>query len=57
MIFDSSAPVCDGICYSDLWRIKDRVLQQSLCARGLVYATHFCDETGTEWSGDIICRS
>ena len=57
MIFDSSAPLCDGIWYSDLWRIKDSELQRSLCARGVVYATQFCDETGTQWGGDIICRS
>ena len=57
MRFDGKSPICDGISYSDLWRISDQRLQQALCARGLVYATQFCDEYGVEWGGDIICGS
>lgn len=55
MHFEPGKPICDGICYSDLWLIPDH-FHNVLAARRLVFLTEW-DWDGMEMGGDIIARS
>ncbi len=56
MHFDPRKPVCDGILFSDLYRLKSLGDQNVLAARGLVFMTEF-PPPDEMFSGDIIAAS
>lgn len=49
-------PMCDGILYSDLWRLKSSDDRLAISARHVVFLTEF-DVDGQERCGDIIANS
>lgn len=56
MRIDPGEPICDGICYSDLWSLSKRGCYNELAARGVVFLTEF-DPDGLMLCGDVIAPS